>query len=147
MLSEGALFEGAELELVSRREEGGGDAWSMERLSRTLYAKADARYHVPLPWAGTRSELTALCCDPVLAVSRCAPRAWFRGSLFGEPAAAGAAQHVEWQEVLRELRERELKAGAPEVRLLRLGAAAIGAALLAASWRSAPPIRPDWAAW
>eukprot|EP01047_Picozoa_sp_COSAG01_P005411 COSAG01_NODE_184_length_22692_cov_155.762758_17_plen_116_part_00 len=79
VLSEGELFEGAELELVSRREEGGAGAWSMERLSRTLYAQADARYHVPLPWAGTRSELTALCCDPVLAVSRSAPRAWLRG--------------------------------------------------------------------
>ena len=126
VLHEGSIEEGSQLILESRRGGSGaigGGQWSIRQLSQTLYSRADTRYIVPLPWASTRRELIDLACGsyPELA-------------------------HVEWGEVLQELLGRELAADGAAKRVRQL-AFLIWLCLCAASWRFAPPIRPDWMAW
>ena len=127
VLREGTVREGSKLILESRRGGGlwlGYNQWSMRRLSHTLYAQTkDARYQVPLPWAGTRKELIDLSCGayPELA-------------------------HVEWGEVLQELLERELQVDGGSA-VLRQTALLIWGGLCGATYALAPPIREDWQAW
>jgi MOSC domain-containing protein YiiM len=121
VLRPGSLQPGAVFKLQFRQPEGRlGAEWSLRRLSNELYATANAAYFVPR-WTGSRSELRALCADRVLA-------------------------EVEWKEVLVELLGRELEADGSS-RAVRIASTVIWCALVACSWRYAPPVRPDWVDW
>ena len=121
VLRPGTLRKGAVLSLKFRQPQGHlGAEWSLYRLSHELYATANASYFVP-HWTGTRSDLRALCAEPLLA-------------------------EVEWKEVLLELLGRELNVDAG-CKVLRTVTVGVWIALVVGCLCWAPPIRHDWLEW